>query len=117
ILEGDRRDHRDHDDVNRDRPRDCRALPLPAIEHRCLHATAAPIDAMTRPARRAASAMRSGERMNEMRKKPSPPAPKPDPGITTTPSSSRSRSAKRALGISPGSAIHKYIVARGVSQE
>src|SRR5581483_139761 len=65
------------------------------------------IAASTRPARRAASEMRSGDVMNEMRKNPSPPAPKPEPGITITPSSCISLSANAALGTCEGKGIQR----------
>ena len=72
--------------------------------------------ASTRPARDAASRMRSGDVMNETRKKPSPPAPKDEPGNTITPSSSIRSSANSALGMCSGNAIHKYMVPFGDSQ-
>ena len=71
--------------------------------------------ASSAPARCAASAMRAGDWMNEMRKKPSPPAPNDEPAITTTPCSSSSRSVNSADGIPSGSLIQRYIVARGTS--
>src|SRR6185437_7006561 len=95
IAEGDRRDEHDRDGVQSERQGDGALVAPPALEAeswQALHPTAAPIDASTRPARRAASAMRSGFVTNEMRKNPSPPAPKLEPAMTTTPSSSSRRS-------------------------
>src|SRR5204863_667916 len=81
-----------------------------------LHATPTGIMlARSAPARCAASAMRAGDWMNEMRKKPSPPAPNDEPDITTTPCSSSNRSVNVADAIPSGSLIHRYIVARGTS--
>src|SRR5947199_101082 len=79
---------RDHDDVYHDRHEDRRLAILsrsgqPRVDHRAPDAaptgSSPVIAARTRPARCAASAMRSGDVMNEMRKNPSPPLPKPEP--------------------------------------
>src|SRR4029079_18936967 len=63
----------------------------------------------------AASAIRSGDVMNEILKNPSQPCPNAEPGMTTTPCSSRTLSANVALGRSSGNAIQRYMVARGTS--
>src|SRR5215207_2521967 len=110
VVQHDVREHHGQHRVegDRDEERARRATPLHAAPTGVMLLSSA-------PARCAASAMRAGDWMNEMRKNPSPPAPNDDPDITTTPCSSSSRSANVADAIPSGSLIHRYIVARGTS--
>ena len=82
IAERDRRDGDDHEDVNRHReddraPRSFSALARSSSE-RFMRPPRRSMPARL-PARRAASAIRSGDVTNEMRKNPSPPAPNAEP--------------------------------------